>query len=147
MESRSGTTEPKSLEEELYLIGLIFLGVAALCVPLFLLFLNGKDLSKSLCVFQVLLGMYCPGCGGTRAVNALFHGHFLLSLWYHPLVPYGAVLYLAYMISWTAARLHLFGMTKGMKFRVGYLYAMMVIIAVNFILKNVLKLCFGIVMI
>lgn len=139
--------QQKSLEDELYPAGLIMLAVAAVGVPLFLFFFSGKDLSKSDCAFQLWLGMYCPGCGGTRSVNALLHGHVLQSLWYHPLVTYGVALYLAFMITWTTAKLHLFGIKKGLKFRAGYMYAMLVIIAVNFIVKNVLKLCFGIMMI
>lgn len=137
----------KCLEDELYPVGLVCLAVAVLGIPLFLIFLAGRDLSQSDCVFQVLLGMYCPGCGGTRSVNALLHGHVLQSLWYHPLVLYVAAIYLIFMVTWTAAKLHLFGVKKGLKFRAGYMYAMLVIIAVNFIVKNVLKLCFGIAMI
>lgn len=137
----------KSLEDGLYSAGLVSLAVAAVGIPLLLFFLTGRDLSKSDCGFQLLLGMYCPGCGGTRSVNALLHGHVLQSLWYHPLVLYVAALYLVFMITWTAAKLHLFGIKKGMKFRAGYMYAMLVIIAINFIVKNVLKLCFGIMMI
>lgn len=80
-------------------------------------------------------------------MNALLHGQVIQSLWYHPLVPYTAALYLAFMVSWTVAKLHLFGLKSGMKFRPGYMYGMLVIIGVNFLLKNVLKMCFGIVMI
>lgn len=40
------------------------------------------------CVFQSLTGLYCPGCGGTRAVRSLLKGDFLMSFQYHPLVLY-----------------------------------------------------------
>ena len=139
--------EGKSLEEELYPVGLVFLGVAAVASPLVRMILEKRDLSQRGCLFQVLFGMYCPGCGGTRAVDALLHGYVLRSVWYHPLVPYGAGLYLAFMISWTAAKWHLFGIRRGIRFRNGYLYGMLVVVAVNFVVKNVLKLCFGVVMI
>ena len=43
------------------------------------------------CLFRLLTGFYCPGCGGTRALWALLSGHPLLSFLYHPLVPYSAL--------------------------------------------------------
>lgn len=138
--------EQKCLEDELYPVGLILFPFAAISIPVIRFILAGRDLARSGCAFQLLCGMYCPGCGGTRALNALLHGQVIRSIWYHPLVPYGAGLYLAFMITWTAAKLHLFGIKKGLKFREEYMYAMLVIVAVNFIIKNVLKLCFGVML-
>ena len=43
------------------------------------------------CPFHVITGLYCPGCGGSRAVVALLTGHPAVSFLYHPLVPFGAV--------------------------------------------------------
>lgn len=40
------------------------------------------------CLFRSLTGLYCPGCGGTRAAKFLFCGDIGKSLWYHPLVGY-----------------------------------------------------------
>ena len=140
--------QQKSLEEELYQAGLVLFAVSAVAVPFFgLVILPKLNLTQSGCIFWVLFGAYCPGCGGTRAVNALLHGHFLQSLWYHPLVLYSVVLYLVFMSSWTLARFGLFGIKKGIAFRAGYLYAMLVIIAVNFVAKNLLKFCFDIIMV
>lgn len=51
------------------------------------------------CVFQMLTGLYCPGCGGTRALWFLLHGDILKSLWYHPLIPYMAGILIWWMIS------------------------------------------------
>jgi hypothetical protein len=33
-----------------------------------------------ICLFHQLTGWNCPGCGGTRSVYALLHGHFALAL-------------------------------------------------------------------
>lgn len=138
----------KCLEEELYQVGLVFLAVAVVFIPIFgLTILPRLNLTQSGCVVWVLFEAYCPGCGGTRAVNALLHGHFLQSLWYHPLVLYSVVLYCVFMASWTFAKFGLFGIKKGIDFRAGYLYGMLVIIAVNFVAKNLLKFCFDIVMV
>ena len=43
------------------------------------------------CLFHMVTGYYCPGCGGTRAVIALMHGHVIRSFIFHPLVPYAAI--------------------------------------------------------
>jgi len=32
------------------------------------------------CVFHSLTGLQCPGCGGTRAVHELLHGHIRAAL-------------------------------------------------------------------
>ena len=138
----------KSLEEELYQIGLLFLVIAVVVMPFLGLFVLPELASApSGCVFWLLFDAYCPGCGGTRAVDALLHGHFLQSLWYHPLVLYTAALYLIFMVSWTLAKAGLFGVKRGLVFRPGYLYGMLVVLAVNFIVNNLLKFCFVIVMI
>ena len=140
--------QQKSLEEELYQAGLVLFAVSTVAVPFFgLVILPKLNLTQSGCIVWVLFGAYCPGCGGTRAVNALLHGHFLQSLWYHPLVLYSVVLYFVFMASWTLAKFGLFGVKKGIAFRAGYLYAMLVIIAVNFVAKNLLKFCFDIIMV
>ena len=33
-----------------------------------------------ICLFHQITGLNCPGCGGTRSVYALLHGHFGLAL-------------------------------------------------------------------
>lgn len=43
------------------------------------------------CLFHLLTGFYCPGCGGTRAIRLMLQGHWLQSLQYHPFVLYAAL--------------------------------------------------------
>lgn len=40
------------------------------------------------CLFRAITGIYCPGCGGTRAAYLLLTGHPFLSFLYHPIVLY-----------------------------------------------------------
>ena len=40
------------------------------------------------CLFRAVTKIYCPGCGGTRAVSLLLTGHPVLSFLYHPIVLY-----------------------------------------------------------
>ena len=49
--------------------------------------------------------LYCPGCGGTRALMALARGHLLQALWYHPLVPVTVIWAAIYLCSQTLWRL------------------------------------------
>ena len=90
-----------------------------------------------------MLGFYCPGCGGTRAVKALLHGRFLDAVWYHPLVPYGAVIGGGFMLTQGLHRLG-FKYIKPWKFHNWYLYGAMAIFVCNFLVKNLLRLVWGI---
>lgn len=49
--------------------------------------------------------IYCPGCGGTRAVLALAHGHVLRALYYHAPAVVTAILAAVYLVSQTVWRL------------------------------------------
>lgn len=97
------------------------------------------------CVLDTFFGIYCPGCGGTRAVGALLHGHLILSLWYHPLVLYTAVIWGGFMITQTLEKLKV-PHIKGWRFHNWYLYGAMALLFGNCVLKNVLRLCFHICM-
>ena len=94
-----------------------------------------------MCMFYATTGLYCPGCGGTRAFMALFSGHVLKAFYYHPAGMYGVFLYIIYFVSQTIVRLSK-GKIKGMKFHPVYLYIMIGLILVNFIIRNVLLFFF-----
>ena len=67
------------------------------------------------CIFHKLTGLYCPGCGGTRAVYWLLKGNVAYSLHYHSIVLYGAVLYVWYMLSNTVQYVSRGRITIGME--------------------------------
>lgn len=48
------------------------------------------------CGLVTLFHIYCPGCGGTRALFSVLQGHFLESLFYNPAVLLGALLIVYY---------------------------------------------------
>lgn len=50
------------------------------------------------CLFHSLTGLYCPGCGGTRAVRSLLRGDLRMSFQYHPLVLYAVLVLFLEMI-------------------------------------------------
>lgn len=68
-------------KQELITLGiLLMLGLAA-CVVL-LAVPPGSQHAKWLprCMFHQLTGLYCPGCGATRALSAMLHGDIKSSL-------------------------------------------------------------------
>lgn len=133
----------RTLEDNLFILGSIFLGISIVAGALFT-YVPLPHISLPDCVLYTYFGLYCPGCGGTRAVISLLHGHPLKSLWQHPLVPYSAFLYGAFMVTHALARLTHNRYFHGLKFRNWYLYVAIGIVGVNWILKNILLLCWGI---
>lgn len=133
----------RSLEDNLFYLGCIFLGISIVAGVVYYYVLL-PHIFSSPCVIYKYFGLYCPGCGGTRALISLLHGHILRSLWYHPLVPYSAVLYGTFMLSHAAARLTHFRYFRGLRFHNWYLYAAIVVLGANWLLRNILLLCLGI---
>ena len=55
------------------------------------------------CIFKVTTGLYCPGCGGTRAVGELLSFHPLKSFKINP-IPIILIIYISYYeVSWIQA--------------------------------------------
>lgn len=132
----------KSGEDEVFLIGFISLTAGAAACALYYFWL-WQFLPRIPCFFSNVLGFYCPGCGGTRAVFALARGEFMKAVWYHPLVPYGAVIGGGFMLT---QGLHRLGVKciRPWKFHNWYLYGAMVVLVCNFLIKNLLRLIWGI---
>jgi hypothetical protein len=57
---------------------LVFAGIAGGAVLFF--FDPTKNGFYPICQFHQLTGLYCPGCGATRATYQLLHGNFLAAL-------------------------------------------------------------------
>ncbi len=56
--------------------------------------LRAFDLTK--CSFYEMTNLYCPGCGGTRAVSSLLKLNVLSSFKYNAIVPIGFSIFLFY---------------------------------------------------
>lgn len=126
----------KRIDRDFYIFGWCGIGAGALV----LLFscATGINIFKHLwpCLFHLLTGYYCPGCGGTRAVQALFAGNLLRSFWYHPFVLYTTVVCGWFMVSQTIERISGGRIKIGMHFREIYMWIAIAIIAVNCLVKN-----------
>lgn len=95
------------------------------------------------CPIHVFTGGYCPGCGGTRAVRALFKGDILKSLYYHPLVVYVAVGVTVFWVSHTLKHLT-HGRIRGIAMHCSYYYVGIAITVLNCIIKNYYFFAYGI---
>ena len=82
------------------------------------------------------LKIYCPGCGCTRAFEALCQGKILESIYYNSAVIYTVTIATAYVISHTISRI-----TKKEKIKMQYgnvyLYSGMILLMINCIIKNI----------
>lgn len=144
MLKRNSVDTGSSLEETLYKFGIILLPIGILAFilydKLFLSYFDGIP-----CVLYYFCGIYCPGCGGTRAIKALLDGAILQSVWYHPLVLYVIILYGGFMLTHTLERFSV-KRIRGWRFHSWYLYVALIVLIANFLIKNILLLCFHISM-
>ncbi len=94
------------------------------------------------CIFYLKLGFYCPACGMTRAFITLLEGNILKSIYYNPTVIYILGYVSIYMIINTICKM--FGKEMIIKYSNFYLYLGIFIMMLNFIIRNILLLGYGI---
>ncbi len=129
----------RTIEDDFYFIGcalFVFIGVFLSILQIRPEVIN--QIKPPPCLFHYLTGYYCPGCGGTRATAALLHGNLLASMRFHPIVVYAAAVYLAFMGSQTVERISCGRIRVGMRYHNRYVWAALLIIMINFIMKNIL---------
>lgn len=90
------------------------------------------------CLFAKALHLYCPGCGGTRAVASLLRFDFLTSLRYNPLVLMFVSLFVYYDIK--AVINIIKGKDKVLGLNAKLLFVILAVVLAFFILRNALLL-------
>lgn len=91
------------------------------------------------CFWHAISGLYCPGCGGTRAVIWLFTGHPILSFIYHPLPIYCLITGCIFLYGRiTAAFTH--GKKNILHGSTIWIWGALTLIVLNFIIKNAVLL-------
>jgi hypothetical protein len=135
--------EKGTCDRELYpaLVVTLAAGIAAFLIWRFAL--NAPAFPA--CWFFKNWHIYCPACGGTRAVIALAHGQIMQACYWNPAVPVGAVSVAAYLLSQTLWRLR---GRRGWVLRYSdrWLWAFLLLMAVNCAVRNLLWFGFGIAM-
>lgn len=118
----------------------LVLNFSVLSVSLVYNFLFTKGLVGK-CVFLSTFGFYCPGCGGSRSLNALLNFNLWKSFIYYP-----PILITSLILLYVDARL-IFSILKKDENTVKFNYRLFLIIPIavilQFIIKNLL-LFFGI---
>lgn len=136
------------VDDIFYKLGLAVLAVALAAALLYICTgINVLYAIKFPCIFNVVTGLYCPGCGGTRAMRALLAGHIWQSIKYHPAVLYGVVVYSEFMVR-CFLRKHFkgnFGPDEDGKI-LPYIYVGIAIMLLQWIVKIIAQVKFGYVM-
>lgn len=91
-------TNKKALKRDFIIVNIS--GISGILVLFMgMLLKEWKYIPEYKCAFLQTTHMYCPGCGGTRAVFSLLAGNVIKSLCYNPAVVLGALLILYYEIT------------------------------------------------
>lgn len=86
------------------------------------------------CQFHRLTGLNCPGCGGTRALYALLHGHFAAALRDNALM-LGTMIFLTMRGGWFALNRYC-GRANGDFFPAKFLWWLLLVILAFTVLRN-----------
>lgn len=132
-----------TVEAVFFRIGIVFAVIVVLTAILYFIFPKAFTMFIFPCFFHEMTGLYCPGCGGTRAVRALLNGNIVKSFLYNPIVMYFAVFYVWFMVSHTLCHFT-GGRVKGLKYRHSYLIFAFVILMINCVIRNILLVKYGI---
>ncbi len=95
------------------------------------------------CTFETITGLYCPGCGGSRAFIALCKGQFVRSFMLHPAVPCGVLIYTVFMVRMFLLKHFGIGREKDGRIVI-FIYIWIGIIMVQWVVKLVLLMRYGI---
>ena len=135
----------RSVEDRLYIAGWCLFLAAGILYFLKQRYFPDIVISqvKQPCLLWSLTGYYCPGCGGTRSVEALFLGKFLVCAGDYPLTAYAALMYVWFMISHSLQKISKGKLRVGLKWRTSYLWIALGILIAHTIIKNLIYIITG----
>ena len=133
---------PEQIIEEWYFVGKCAFVLFISAIILFWWKGDALISGENGCIYRTALGIYCAGCGGTRAFYHLVHGHVIKSVLCNPFVIYSVGVYLAFMIN-----TFLYKHTEKIgvkKFPIlGLIYSGVGVLIVQCIIRNILYFGFG----
>ena len=120
----------------------VYISVFFTNVLLFIIYIIYKMLGQhpiAQCLIYNKTGIYCPGCGCTRAFINMLQGNIIQSLKYNPTVIYSTIVIALYMVSQSIGRI--FGIKERkyiMKYKPIYIYIGIFILIGTCIVKNII---------
>ncbi len=99
--------------------------------------------SVSPCMFAVVTHLYCPGCGGTRAIKSLLDFHFIESFLYNPLVLVSGLVCAYFYIGAIITRIRRNDKVYA-PFNEWLLWFILIVLGANVIIRNILLAFWGI---
>jgi len=131
----------KTLDDYIYFSLSIVLILIFICTIVHLYFYNNINIFS--CAIYDHFGIYCPGCGCTRAYNELLHLNIGKSIYYNPTVFYAATITVSFILTQTIDRIFKFK-KHIMPYTNVYLYIGIAIFILNWIIRNIMLLGFNI---
>jgi len=99
------------------------------------MFEPGKTGFFPVCLFRLCTGLTCPGCGSTRAMHQILHGHFATAFMLNPLfllaIPFLLFAFLRYSVIVMRG-----GIPRQNALPARYIYALFVIVLSFWIFRN-----------
>ncbi|MDD2283006.1 MAG: DUF2752 domain-containing protein [Eubacteriales bacterium] len=89
------------------------------------------------CPFYYFTGLYCPGCGSSRALHQLLHGNFLKAIDLNPLMVISIPFILYLLISTADIRIRGRRILKRILFKKGFYTMLLSIIIVYWVIRNI----------
>lgn len=121
----------------------IYYSLIITCILLFILALVYKcffyNFKIGYCAIYDKLGIYCPGCGCTRAFEALLHFNIKASIYYNPTVFYSVIILFCFLLTQTIDRI-IKSKKHIMPYSNFYLYTGIFIMLSNCIIRNMFNI-------
>ena len=128
--------------EAWYVVGKIFIALFAIAAIVFWFFGEKITHGRIACTMLLLLHMYCPGCGCTRAFNHLVHFRIWESFLSNPFVLSSLAMYVVFMVNtFLCHHTKKIGFTGFPVTRL--VYADLIILMIQWVIRNVLYVGFG----